>query len=117
MVNFPLWDIVGNKFFLDDEPTSSNVYFSLDSGMMIDEKDIREKVFAKHSQDDDTYVCYCFKVKVGDIRQASPEERQQILERIRNASAKGQCACKTRNPKGSCCIEDVKKLIDSFNQK
>lgn len=117
MVDFPLWNIqAGDEFFYNTETDSENVYFSIKSGMLIDEKDIREKVFNKHQDDDDTYVCYCFKVKVGDIRNASPKERQEILERIKTASKNGQCSCKTRNPKGSCCIGDVKKLIDKFNQ-
>ena len=57
-----------------------------------------------------------FKIKVGDIRNSLPKERQAILERIKTGSQNGQCSCKTRNPKGSCCIGDAKKLIDKFNQ-
>ncbi len=115
MVNFPLWDIEPNdKFFFDDDADSQNVYFSIRSGMLIDESDIREKVFAKHSDEDDTFVCYCFRVTVGDLRQASPEERADILAKITASAAKGQCSCKTRNPKGSCCISDVEMLIEKF---
>ena len=115
MVNLPLWDIeLNDKFFFDDDADSQTVYFSIRSGVLIDESDIREKVFAKHSDEDDTFVCYCFRVTVGDLRQASPEERANILAKITASSAKGQCSCQTRNPKGSCCISDVKMLIEKF---
>ncbi len=118
MTDFPLWEIEpGDKFFFNNEPDSKNVYFSTQTGMQIDESDIREKVFAKHSDEDDTYVCYCFKVKVGDLRKASIEEREAIFAKIKASSAKGQCSCKTRNPKGSCCVGDVKKLIDKFKNQ
>ena len=64
MVNFPLWNIQpGDTFFYNSEPNSENVYFSIKSGMLIDEIEIREKVFDKHQDEDDTYVCYCFKIK------------------------------------------------------
>ena len=117
MVTFPLWEIEpGDTFYYDDEPDSPTVYFSTQSGMMIDEKDIKEKVFAKHSDEDDTYVCYCFKITVGDLRKASVMEREDILKRVMKASGKGQCSCKTRNPKGSCCIGDIKSLIKQFTE-
>jgi len=118
MADFPLWEIEpDDQFYFNDEPNSENVYFSTKTGMQIDESDIREKVFAKHSDEDDTYVCYCFKVKVGDLRTASTEEREAIFAKIKASSAKGQCSCKTRNPKGSCCVGDVKKMIDKFNNQ
>ena len=116
MVNLPLWEInPEDKFFYDDDVDSPIVYFSTHSGTIIDEKDVREKVFAKHRDEDDTYVCYCFQVTVGDLRQATPEERAEILQRVASASGRGQCACKIRNPKGSCCLSDIKALIDEFN--
>ncbi|MCF6176877.1 MAG: hypothetical protein L3J71_14045 [Victivallaceae bacterium] len=116
MVNFPLWDIKpDDDFFYDNDVDSEIVYFSTESGMIIDEKNIRVKVFDKHQDDDDCYVCYCFKVKVGDLRSATMEERQEIFERIKTASGRGQCSCKTSNPKGSCCVGDVKQLIKQFN--
>ena len=117
MATFPLWELEpDDTFYYDDEPDSPTVYFSTQSGMIIDEKDIREKVFAKHSNEDDTYVCYCFKVTVGDLKQASENEREAILKRVMQASGKGQCSCKTKNPKGSCCIGDIKSLIQQLNK-
>ena len=118
MVTFPLWNIKPNdEFYFDDAPDTPTVYFSTQTGMLIDEKEIREKVFAKHPDDDDTYVCYCFKVTVGDLRNATAEERTAIFERVKKASAQGQCSCKTKNPKGSCCIGDMKALIEKFDKE
>jgi hypothetical protein len=118
MVDIPLWNITpGDQFFYDADEDSEMVYLSTQSGMIINESELREKVFAKNPDDDDCYVCYCFKIKIGDLRQATIEERQTIFERLKAASNKNQCSCKTRNPKGSCCIGDVKALIDKFNRQ
>ena len=118
MVTFPLWEIeAGDSFFYDNDPDTPTVYFSTNSGTMIDEKDVREKVFAKHSNEDDCFVCYCFQVTVGDLRNATKEEREAILARVMDASKKGQCSCTTRNPKGSCCIGDIKTLIKRFDKE
>ena len=117
MVTFPLWELEPNdEFFYEDAPDSPTVYFSTRSGTLIDEKDIREKVYSKHSDEDDCYVCYCFQITVGALRNATSSEREAILRRVKEASGKGQCSCKTRNPKGSCCIGDIKALIDKFNR-
>ncbi len=118
MVKFPLWELKPNdKFFYDDAPDSPTVYFSTQSGMLIDEEDVKEKVFAKHSDDDDCYVCYCFQVTVGDLRNASASERADILRRVKEASGQGLCSCKTKNPKGSCCIGDIQSLIKRFDKE
>ena len=118
MVKFPLWELEPNdKFFYDDEPDSPTVYFSTQTGMLIDENDVREKVFAKHSDEDDCFVCYCFQIKVGDLRNATTEGRAAILRRVKDASGQGQCSCKTKNPKGSCCIGDIKSLIEKLDKE
>lgn len=48
---------------------------------------------------------------VGEIRVASTEERVAILGDINTGIQADQCACDLRNPQGSCCLGNVRRLI------
>ena len=71
---------------------------------------LRERVLQKESAPD-VLVCYCFGYSLGAIQQGDQAERTAILADIVAGTRQGQCACTLRNPQGSCCLGNVRRLI------
>ena len=92
-------------------PTCPIVYFSSNGEQTFTVAQIRERVYQKEPDTPDTYVCYCFRHRVGDLLAASPAERAAILDDINTGINAGQCACDLQNPQGSCCLGNVRRLI------
>ena len=90
------------------------VYFSADGAQTFSTDDVRERVFQKEPDADDVFVCYCFQHTVGDVRAATPEMREEILDDINTGIRAEQCACDLRNPQGACCLGNVRQVIKEF---
>lgn len=71
---------------------------------------VREPVFQKDPAAD-VPVCYCFRFSRGLLEQGSDAERSAILAEIVAGTRQGQCACELRNPQGSCCLGNVRRLL------
>lgn len=82
------------------------VYYSVDGLQTFVEADLRERVYQKHPQERDIYICYCFQHTVGEIVAETSGDAQVVIE-INQAIKNGQCACDIRNPQGSCCLGNI----------
>jgi hypothetical protein len=51
-------------------------------------------------------VCYCFGYSLEDLAR-DPGLAAVIEDHVRA----GRCACKVRNPRGICCLGDVRKAV------
>lgn len=91
-------------------PTCSVVYFSQDSEQTFTLEQVRERVYQKEPTANDVLVCYCFRHTVSDIRDASLQTRDAIVQDINVGIKANQCACDLRNPQGSCCLGNVTSL-------
>jgi len=100
----------GNYLFCKTE-TCPVVYFSSVNEKVFTIEQIREKVYQKHPEIEDTCICYCFRHKVGDIRNAPPQIHTEILDDINTGIRLEQCACDIRNPQGSCCLGNIRNVI------
>ena len=87
------------------------VYYSADGTAAFTTGELRERVYQKEPDAGDVLVCYCFKHTLAEIRDASPEARAVILADIEAGIQADQCACDLRNPQGSCCLGNVRKLF------
>jgi hypothetical protein len=74
------------------------VYFTL-QGTVILQNELRTLVGVK-STADDALICYCFDVSRADA--TNPEAKAYVTAQTKTK----QCACKTRNPSGRCCLKD-----------
>jgi hypothetical protein len=92
------------------------VYFSPDGEQIFRVGQIRERVYQKEPENEEVFVCYCFRHKVGEIRTASSESLKAILDDINTGIDAGQCACDLRNPQGSCCLGNVRGLIKRISR-
>jgi len=88
------------------------VYFSTDGVQTFQEADLRERVYQKAPQDDDVFVCYCFRHTPGSIRaELQATGITTVVNRITAGIQAGQCACEIRNPQGSCCLGNVQMAV------
>jgi hypothetical protein len=78
-------------------------------------EDLRESVFQKQPYRDETLVCYCFQHTVGSIRAEIIQTGvSTVIDQIMAGIQAGQCACDIRNPQGSCCLGNVRRLVRRF---
>jgi hypothetical protein len=87
-------------------------YYSQDGSQTFLETDLRERVYQKHSAEDDVFVCYCFRHTTGSIKEEFINKQAGIIVASINAGIQaGQCACDIRNPQGSCCLGNVRAFV------
>ena len=92
------------------------VYFSVDGEQTFTIEQIHERVYQKEQELEDVLICYCFRHTVGKLRAASSEVRIGIVDDINTGIKIGQCACDLRNPQGSCCLGNVRNLIQRLEK-
>lgn len=110
LVAISLRQIQASSFWFCRSQHCPVVYFAADNGQTLTIDQIRERVYQKEPERPDVLVCYCFQHRVGDIQQASPEERAALIADIKAGIAADQCACDIRNPQGSCCLGNVQQV-------
>lgn len=88
------------------------VYYSADSAQGFSENALREKVHQKHPEDEEAFVCFCFRHTPASIRkEIQTAGRSTVVESITEGIKAGQCACEVRNPEGSCCLGNVRQAV------
>lgn len=106
-----LAEITGSDYRFCRTASCPTVYFPAGGGRPFEERELRERVHQKHPQDDDVFVCYCFRHSPGSIR---AELRQTgstaVVDAVTQGIRAGQCACDIRNPQGSCCLGNVRAV-------
>jgi hypothetical protein len=94
------------------------VYYSKDGADHFSEADLRERVYQKHSTDDDILVCYCFRHTIGSIRQELEKTgASTVVAAITAGIQAGQCACEIRNPQESCCLGNVRAVVQRLEKE
>lgn len=90
--------------------TCEVVYFN-ESGVVLVEDDVRERIGLKETQDP-VSVCYCFGFTEAMVKdEIRATDRCTIPQRITAEVKAGNCACEIRNPQGSCCLGDVTAAV------
>lgn len=87
------------------------VYYRVDDAQTLTVDQVRERVYQKETAQSDVFICYCFRYRASDLRQATAAEYEAIIADIRAGIAAGQCACELRNPQGSCCLGNVYRAL------
>ena len=110
MLNLPLNVLRNVDYRFCSDPNCPTVYYSVDGSQTFTETDLRERVFQKHPQDANVFVCYCFRHTVGNALAEGKRVASEIDQGIQN----NQCACDIRNPQGSCCLGNVNRLVKNM---
>lgn len=87
------------------------VYFEAD-GRCFTTEDLRVAMWQKRPFGD-REMCYCFGETEASIRaEIEAHGHSAAMKRIREHIAASRCACEVRNPRGSCCLGDVREAIE-----
>ncbi len=113
MLAHPLTELRAVEYHFCRTPECPTVYYSADGDQQFLEQDIREHVHNKHPDDDSVFVCYCFRHTPESIKkELAITGRSTVVATITAGIQAGQCACDMRNPQGSCCLGNVRAVID-----
>jgi hypothetical protein len=111
MISVTLRRVQSIKYLFCKTQTCPVVYFYNDGDLTFSVEEVREQVYQKEPKAEEVSVCYCFRHTVGELRNASPQSRIDIVNNINTGINAGQCACDLRNPQGSCCLGNVRSMI------
>ena len=94
-------------YYFCPEPACDVVYFS-QQGECYSKNDLRTTVWQKEPAGS-RLLCYCF----GESEQTIAAEiaatgTSTALDRVKEQVRSGMCACDIRNPRGICCLADLK---------
>lgn len=84
--------------------TNCNVVYFAEDNSRILHNEMREPVGQK-SEHPQRIICYCFDIKLSDIKDNPQQRKQFVIEQTRQS----QCDCQIRNPSGKCCLKDFPK--------
>ena len=112
-----LRSVTGEAYFFCATSDCPDVYFTPDGSEQFTTGQLRELVFQKALANPAAPVCYCFQHSLGAIKAADAATRAQILADITAGVQAGQCACDLRNPQGSCCLGNVRRVIQVAPQE
>ena len=112
LLALPLTQLPSAEFRFCRAPDCPTVYYSTDGSHLFAEAELRERVYQKHPQDDQVFVCYCFRHTIGSIRsEIERTHTSSVIDSINAGIQAGKCACDLRNPQGSCCLGNVRMLV------
>jgi hypothetical protein len=102
--------LVPTTYYFCPEPACAIVYFSK-HGECYSKDDVRTTVWQKEPAGS-RLLCYCF----GESEQTIATEiaatgTSNALDRVKEHVRSGRCACDVRNPRGTCCLTDLKAAI------
>ena len=108
----PLTQMTATNFRFCPDPGCPTVYYGTDTSQVFNEADLRERVYQKHPDQDDVFVCYCFRHTIGSIRaELLATGTSTVIDSITAGIQAERCACDIRNPQGSCCLGNVRVLV------
>ncbi len=100
-------DVEGREWFFCETPECDVVYFAAD-GTTLDKRDVDVRVGIKEEEPPHT-VCYCFGHTVESIQdEIRNTGRSTAFDSITEKVKAGECSCEVLNPKGTCCLGDVR---------
>ncbi len=62
-------------------------------------------------------ICYCFHYTTQNIIDDYQKHGESSIEKdVRQKVRYKLCSCETKNPKGSCCLGDIRKVIKGVEE-
>jgi hypothetical protein len=84
MLSVSLRSLTARDYFFCRTRTCPVVYFTAGNDEKYGVEDIRERVYQKEPEAEGSFVCYCFRHRVGDFRRASDRARQELVQDVRD---------------------------------
>lgn len=108
LLSVPLTELRHPEYLFCATASCSVVYYSADGTQSFRETQLRERVYQKHRDEDEVFVCYCFRHTVGNIKaELAATQQSTVVAAVTAGIQAKQCACEVRNPQGNCCLGNV----------
>lgn len=115
MLDVSLELIQATSYYFCATLTCPVVYFAVDGQQVFTETDVRERVHQKAPLADDVFICYCFRHTPRSLREEiAAIGHSTAVQGITAGIQAGKCACEIRNPQGSCCLGNVKAVLQQI---
>lgn len=88
-------------YFICKNSACDVVYFNIINEFLTSQ--LNKSVGYKQSSSKDALICYCYNIKKEQLN-------EHTLAYIETKMEECPCACEQRNPYGSCCLKEIKKL-------
>lgn len=57
-------------------------------------------------------LCYCYKINKGDVlKELKTQGESRVIEYIQNSMQKKTCFCDKSNPRGGCCLDEIRSWL------
>jgi hypothetical protein len=113
LTDVSLQRLVPTTYYFCAEPSCDVVYFSR-QGECYSKDDLRAPVWQKEPVGS-RLLCYCFGESEKTIAaEIAATGTSHALDRVKEHVRSGRCACDIRNPRGICCLSDLKAAIARF---
>jgi hypothetical protein len=116
MLSVSLTEVRDTTYFFCKDADCPVVYFSEDGTQVFSKDQVRERVYQKEPENDEVFICYCFRHTPGNIKAELASSDSAVINTINAGIQAGQCACDIRNPQGSCCLGNVTALVKELSQ-
>ena len=92
------------------------VYFSDETDQQFETDDVRVPVNFKLDSEARPYpLCYCFGYGKEDIAtELNQTGESTVVDWITERVQAEECACRWKNPRGGCCLSDVRNAVEEF---
>lgn len=103
-------------FYFCSTPECEVVYFKReDIFHLILKTDLRVTVGMKEKDPAQKWVCYCFEHSEGTILEEIHRKGSSSAVELITAEIKaGNCSCEIKNPRGKCCLGDVRRAVEKY---
>lgn len=97
-----------------ESPSCPVVYYCEDGASWFTKGDLRLRVGEKET-DPPRPLCYCFGHTYESVREEWQRTgRTTVVEQIEAAMRREGCRCRTANPRGACCLPQVRQFVASL---
>ena len=101
----------GTDYRFCRDPGCEVVYFDSAAASSFRRDDLVVRVGLKETEDP-IPVCYCFDYTMADLRREIAARGDSAIPAAIAAQIQaGHCACELKNPKGSCCLGEVRSAV------
>jgi hypothetical protein len=98
-------------YHLCESPVCSTVYYSEDGVSRFGRGDLQVRVGEKET-DPPRPLCYCFGHSYESVRDEWERTgRTTTVDQIEAAMRREGCRCRTANPRGGCCLPQVRRFV------
>lgn len=95
------------------------VYFSDETAQQFETDDVRVPVNFKIDGDERPYpLCYCFGYGKEDVTSELDNTGEStVVDWITERVQAEECACRWKNPRGGCCLSDVRNAVNELQEQ